>query len=74
MQLQPAHVAETRIVHLTHTTLVIESLCGEQADIHGEPDLPVLCDECFVIALRAGADVSSWLTDIAGEVVLPLAA
>ncbi len=74
MHLQSAHVAGTRIVHLTHTTLVIESLCGEQVESHGEPDLPVMCDECLTIALLDGSDVSIFLTIIPDEVRLSLAA
>ncbi len=73
MLLQPAYVDGTRIVHLTHTSLVVESLCGEQAELHGEPDLAVICDECLAIALTSGADVS-WLMDTGREAALPLAA
>ena len=47
MLLEPGYAEGTRVVHLTHTTLVVEALCGEQAELHGEPDLAVLCDECL---------------------------
>jgi hypothetical protein len=74
MLLQPAYAAGTRILHLTHTSLIVESLCGEEVGFHGEPDLAVICDECIAIAVVAGADASSWLPDIVRESVLPLAA
>ena len=40
MLLEPGYAEGTRVVHLTHTTLVVEALCGEQAELHGEPDWP----------------------------------
>lgn len=74
--LEPAHVEGTRVVHLTHTTLVVEALCGELTDLHGEPDLPVLCDECVEHARLLGVsiEVEVWVTEVEIDVQLPLAA
>ena len=74
MLLEPAHAGGTRVVHLTHTTLVVEALCGEPVDLHGEPDLAVLCDDCLEHAQALGVDVEIWITEIQIDVQLPLAA
>jgi hypothetical protein len=78
MNLQPAHADGTRVVHLTHTTLVVEALCGELTDVHGEPDLAVLCDECLEHARLMGVDVEIWLSRVEivveADAQLPLAA
>ena len=78
MLLEPAHAEGTRVVHLTHTTLVVEALCGESADLHGEPDLAVLCDDCLEHARALGVDVEMWILEVQVErqidVPLPLAA
>ncbi len=78
MLLEPAHAEGTRVVHLTHTTLVVEALCGEVADLHGEPDLPVLCEACLEHARHLGVDVGVWVTALeitnSIDVPLPLAA
>ena len=61
MLLEPAHAEGTRVVHLTHTTLVVEALCGEPADLHGEPDLAVLCDDCLEHARALGfPETAAW--------------
>jgi hypothetical protein len=72
--LRPGHCEEGRIVHLTHTSLFDEGLCGEPVTLDGEPDLAVVCPECLEIALAAGVDVSAWVADIELSVTLPLAA
>jgi hypothetical protein len=77
MLLEPGYAEGTQTVHLTHTTLVVEALCGGLADLHGEPDLPVLCDECLDHALLLGVDVQVWLTVAENDdpaTQLPLAA
>ena len=74
MVLEPAHAEGTRVVHLTHTTLVVEALCGEQAELHGEPDLAVLCDECLEHARALGVAVKIRITEVHIDVQLPLAA
>jgi hypothetical protein len=74
MLLQPAHLAGTRIVHVTHTTLVVEALCGEAVDLHGEPDLPVICGDCLELARAARADISLWIAEVEIQTGLLLAA
>jgi hypothetical protein len=75
MVLEPAHAEGAHVVHLTHTTLVVEALCGEQADLHGEPDLPLICDECLELARALGVfDVEHWTVEAQVDVQLPLAA
>jgi len=74
MLLEPAHAEGTRVVHLTHTTLVVEALCGDPTGLHGEPDLAVLCDECLEHARALGVDVDVWVTEVHIDVHLPLAA
>lgn len=60
MLLQPGHIEGERTVHMTHTSLVAESLCGEQVSLDGEPDLATVCADCLELARAAGADVSAW--------------
>ena len=74
MLLEPGYAEGTRVVHLTHTTLVVEALCGEPAGLHGEPDLAVLCDECLEHARALGIDIEVWVTEVQIDVQLPLAA
>jgi hypothetical protein len=74
MLLEPGYAEGTRVVHLTHTTLVVEALCGEQAEFHGEPDLGVLCDECLEHARLLGVEVEIRVTEVHIDVHLPLAA
>ena len=74
MLLEPGYAEGTRVVHLTHTTLVVEALCGEQAELHGEPDLAVLCDECLEHARALGVAVEIRITEVHIDVQLPLAA
>ena len=74
MLLEPGYAEGTRVVHLTHTTLIVEALCGEPAGLHGEPDLAVLCDECLEHASALGIDIEVWVTEVQIDVQLPLAA
>ncbi len=61
MLLHAGHVDGTRIVHLTHTRLCAEGLCGETVELDGEPDLALICDECLELAVVAGVDVTVWV-------------
>jgi len=74
MPLEPGYAEGTRVVHLTHTTLVAEALCGEPTELHGELDLAVLCDECLEHARALGVDIEVWVTEVQIDVQLPLAA
>ncbi len=74
MQLQPGHSDGSRTVHLTHTTLVVEGLCGETVGFHGEPDLAVVCVDCLEVAASFGIDVRAWSEESLVVVHLPLAA
>jgi hypothetical protein len=74
MLLEPGYTEGTRVVHLTHTTLIVEAFCGEPAGLHGEPDLAVLCDECLEHARALGVDIEVWVTEVQIDVQLPLAA
>ena len=47
MRLCPGHVDGDRTVHLTHTTLVHEALCGAVVDCDGEPAGGTLCLDCL---------------------------
>jgi hypothetical protein len=71
---EPGYAEGTRVVHLTHTTLVVEALCGTSVELHGEPDLGVICDECLELARAQGADPSGWVTKVEVKMRLPLAA
>jgi hypothetical protein len=68
--LHAGHLKGTRVVHLTHTTLVLEGLCGDAVDLHGEPDLAVICLECLELARAVGADLLLCVTEIEGEAPL----
>jgi|KBSMisStaDraftv2_1062788.scaffolds.fasta_scaffold2103217_1 hypothetical protein len=72
--LAACHGAGTRTLHLSHTTLVVEALCGIEADHHGEPDLAMICDQCLEQALLLGADISLWFDQATNRQLLPLAA
>ena len=61
MRLEPGHRDGHRVVHLTHTTLFAEALCGEAAiDCLGTPDLVVLCEECDRIGRDGGEERAQW--------------
>ena len=61
MRLVPGYVDGSVIVHLTHTTLSDEALCGEAVvDVDGEPDLAIVCEECDRIGREAGRDQDEW--------------
>ena len=74
MLLGACHIAGTRTLHLSHTTLVAEALCGIEADHHGEPDLATICQECLEHAVSLGADISLWFDEATNTLLLPLAA
>jgi hypothetical protein len=73
MQFEPGHSEGSRTVHFTHTTLVAEALCGEEVGFHGEPDLAVICVDCFELATPHGIDVA-WLRESTVTVQFSLAA
>lgn len=56
-----AHAEGSSVVHLTHTMLVVEALCGEAVPLDGHPELAVLCDECDLLAREAGGDPQAWV-------------
>jgi hypothetical protein len=61
MRLVPGYVDGSAIVHLTHTTLSDEALCGEAVvDVDGEPDLAIVCEECDRIGREVGQDQDEW--------------
>ena len=61
MRLVPGYVDGFAIVHLTHTTLSDEALCGEAVvDVEGEPDLATVCEECDRIGRKVGQDQDEW--------------
>ena len=82
MLLASAHAEGMRVVHVTHTTLVLEALCGEQVAFHDEPELSVVCDECLELARALGADLETWVSgagvqsdaQVESDAQLPLAA
>ena len=74
MLLQPGHCEGGPTVHLTHTSLFNEGLCGEAVALDGEPDLAVICVDCLELARAAGIDVSTWVADVDVTVTLQLAA
>ena len=49
------------VVHLTHTRLVGDALCGAEVTHLGFPDLAVICEECDQLAVAAGGDRAEWL-------------
>ena len=51
------------MLHLSHTRLLAESLCGTTVDLDGEPELPMICDDCLQHATALGADVGQWFDD-----------
>ena len=60
MLLQPGHIDGDRVVHLTHTTLMVEAVCGEPITHHGQPHDAVACSACFEIVLELGLDATEW--------------
>lgn len=59
---------------LTHTSLVVEALCGADIRFHGEPDVAVICVECLEVADSHGIDATAWSRETLVTVRLPLAA
>lgn len=74
MLLVTAHTDGLAIVHLTHTTLVHEGICGESVTHHGEPDVATICEACLALALALGEDVSLWYRVTDEPIELPIAA
>jgi hypothetical protein len=75
MRFEPGFCAGSAVVHLTHTTLVSDALCGcEPVAFDGEPELAVICDECDRIASELGGDRAAWMRVAAVTVALPRAA
>jgi hypothetical protein len=74
MQLAAGHHEGSPTLHLTHTTLFAEALCGARVSLQGEPEHALICEHCLAEADAAGADVSLWLERVEVVVALPLAA
>lgn len=68
MRLTPGYVDGAWTVHLTHTSLVHEALCGAVVDCDGEPDGARICLEC---AERARAHETA-LSDVPAPPADPL--
>lgn len=51
MRLTPGYLDGAWTVHLTHTSLVHEALCGALVDCDGEPDGARICLECAELSL-----------------------
>ena len=60
----PGHVSDSRTVHLTAYTFVLEALCGESVELDGEPDVATICEACHALALEGG-DPESWVVELA---------
>lgn len=74
MLLEPGFADGATIVHLTHTTLVAEALCGEKVVWHGEPDGALICPDCDELARFAETDHAAWLAEAQVAPTLGLAA
>ena len=72
MRFQTGFADGSAIVHLTHTTLVADALCGAGVAFTGTPDLGILCEDCDRLAAAAGGDRSEWLVVSAHVTALPL--
>jgi hypothetical protein len=61
MLLETGFQTSSRAVHLTHTTLTGEALCGESGiDCLGEPDLAAICEDCDRIGRELGLEHDHW--------------
>ena len=58
MRIETGFADGSAIVHLTHTALVADALCGEAVAFSGLPDLAVICDECSRLAGAAAVDLA----------------
>ena len=67
------HIEGTRVVHLTARSFLVEAVCGEIVGFDGEPEIPVMCDECHSLAVAGGGDPSAWVV-ISDSVELRIAA
>ena len=65
---------ESRIVHLTTRSFLVEALCGEPVHLDGEPDIAVICEDCDRLGREAGGDPGEWVTGAAVRVELRAAA
>ena len=61
MDYHPGHVDDTRIVHLTERSFLVEALCGEAVGSDGEPDVAIICEDCHALAVAAGGDPAAWV-------------
>jgi hypothetical protein len=66
VELFAGHVEISRVVHLTQASFLLEALCAEQVELDGEPDLPLICEECDRLAREAGGDPAAWVVTVAG--------
>jgi hypothetical protein len=74
MELYAGHTGESRIVHLTTHSFLVEALCGEPVHLDGEPDVAVICEDCDRLGREAGGDHAEWVTGTAIRVELRAAA
>ena len=65
MEFYGGHLPNTRIVHLTARSFLLEAICGEPVEFDGEPECPVICEDCHAAALEAGGEPSSWMVELA---------
>jgi hypothetical protein len=63
MRLEAGFAQGSSVVHLTHTTLSLDALCGHDEPIgfHGEPDLAVICEDCDRIGRELAGDPAGWM-------------
>jgi hypothetical protein len=63
MRFEVGFAQGSSLVHLTHTTLSLDALCGhgEPIEFHGEPDLAVICEDCDRIGRELAADPGGWM-------------
>ena len=64
MELYAGHTEESRIVHLTSRSFLVEALCGEPVHLDGEPDIAVICEDCDRLGREAGGDPGEWVTEV----------
>ena len=55
------HMDTSRVVHLTLASFLVDALCGAVVELDGEPELPVICEDCDRLAREAGGDPDGWV-------------
>ena len=74
MEFYAGHTEESRIVHLTARSFLVEALCGEPLQLDGEPDIAVICEDCDRLGREAGGDPAEWVVGATVRVELRAAA